>query len=184
MGFMKKNFVNNLTFLLVFIFFIGLNLPIYSQNSKEHQTKSNFWNNVQFGGGLGLGFGNGYTNVMIAPSGIYNFNEYVSAGLGLQYSYVEDRDFYQSNIYGGSIIGLFNPIPELQLSTEIEQLRVNSKFDTIYGTFSDSFWNTALFLGAGYRTRNITMGVRYNILHKDGEGVYADALMPFVRIYF
>lgn len=181
---MQKNFAINLTFLLLFVFFIGTNHSIYSQNSNEHHTKSNFWSNVQFGGGIGLGFGSGYTNVMVAPSGIYNFNEYVSAGLGLQYSYVKDKDFYQSNIFGGSIIGLFNPIPELQLSTEIEQLRVNTDFETFDGTFTDNFWNTALFLGAGYRNNNVTLGLRYNVLHKDNQGVYVDALMPFVRVYF
>ncbi len=181
---MQKNFANNLTFLLLFVFFIGGNDLVFSQNTNEHNTKSNFWNKVQFGGGFGLGIGNGYTNITIAPSGIYNFNEYVSAGLGIQYSYVKDRDFYQSNMYGGSIIGLFNPIREIQLSAEVEQLRVNTSFETVYGNVSDDFWNTALFLGTGYRTNNVTLGVRYNVLHKDGEGVYADALMPFIRVYF
>ncbi len=181
---MQKNFANNLTFLLVFVFLIGVNNSVFSQNSQEINTKSNFWSNVQFGGGIGLGFGNGYTNIMVAPSGIYNFNQYVSAGLGLQYSYVKDKGFYQSNIYGGSIIGLFNPIPEIQLSTELEQLRVNTDFETYNGTVTDNFWNTALFLGAGYRTNNITIGLRYNVLHKNNEGVYVDALMPFLRIYF
>lgn len=181
---MKKNFANNLTISLIFIFFISVNNLVFSQNIKENNTKSNFWSKVQFGGGFGLGIGNGYTNITVAPSGIYNFNDHFSTGLGLQYSYVKDNDFYQSNMYGGSIIGLFNPIREIQLSAEIEQLRVNTDFETIYGTVSDNFWNTALFLGAGYRTNNITLGVRYNVLHKDGEGVYADALMPFIRIYF
>lgn len=181
---MQKNFANNLTFLLLIVFFISANNLVYSQNAKENNTKSNFWDNVQFGGGFGLGIGNGYTNITLAPSGIYNFNDYVSVGLGVQYSYVKDRDFYQSNMYGGSVIGLFNPIREIQLSAEVEQLRVNTDFETNFGTVSDNFWNTALFLGAGYRTNNVTLGVRYNVLHKDGEGVYADALMPFIRIYF
>lgn len=181
---MKKNFAKNLTVLFVFVFLFGFNATIFAQNTSEVNTKSNFWDKVQFGGGLGLGFGNGYTNISVAPSGIYNFNEYVSAGLGVQYSYVKDRDFYQSNLYGGSIIALFNPIQQIQLSTEIEQLRVNTTFETIYGEDDDDFWNTALFLGAGYRTNNVTFGVRYNVLYKDGDGVYADPFMPFVRIYF
>ena len=46
------------------------------------------------------------------------------------------------------------------------------------------FWNTALFLGAGYRNENITLGIRYNILHRDRDNIYAEAFMPFVRIYF
>lgn len=181
---MQKNFAINLTFFLVFVFFISTNHSVFSQNGILHNTKSNFWSNVQIGGGIGLGIGSGYTNIMVAPSGIYNFNQYISAGLGLQYSYVKNKGYYQSNIYGGSIIGLFNPIPYLQISTELEQLRVNTNFDTNTGTVADNFWNTALFLGAGYRTNNVTLGLRYNVLHKDNQGVYVDALMPFVRVYF
>jgi hypothetical protein len=48
--------------------------------------------NVQFGGGIGLGFGSGFTDISVAPSAIYNFNEYVF-GAGLQYKYLKQRDF-------------------------------------------------------------------------------------------
>jgi hypothetical protein len=40
---------------------------------------------VQFGGGVGLGFGSNYTDISLAPSAIYNFNEYVALGLGAIY---------------------------------------------------------------------------------------------------
>ncbi len=173
-----------LTVLLNSVFLFYFSLSISAQNSQEFKTKSNFWEKVQFGGGLGLGFGNGYTDISIAPSAIYNFNQYVAAGLGLQYSYSQQKDFYKANIYGASVIGLFNPIEQIQLSVEVEQLRVNTVFEDFYNHYEDDFWNTALFFGAGYRTDNITFGIRYNVLHKDNEGVYADALMPFIRIYF
>ncbi|VXB27886.1 conserved exported hypothetical protein [Flavobacterium sp. 9AF] len=181
---MKKKKLFFLTFCLIFTFLITFCTSIYAQENNFGKSKSLFWEKVQFGGGLGLGFGNNYTNITVAPSGIYNFNDYFSAGLGLQYSYVKQKNFYQSNIYGGSIIGLFNPIEQIQLSAELEQLRVNTTYDEYYGNFSDNFWNTALFLGIGYRTENITLGVRYNILYKENQGVYADAFMPFVRVYF
>ncbi|UOX35207.1 hypothetical protein LXD69_06745 [Flavobacterium sediminilitoris] len=181
---MKKNLILFLTKSLFFAFLITPFLVVNAQEDASIKTKNPFWENVQFGGGLGLGFGSNFTNITVAPSGIYNFNEYFSAGLGLQYSYVKQKGYYQSNIYGGSIIALFNPIREIQISTEIEQLRVNSKYDGFYGNFNDDFWNTALFIGAGYRTNNVTLGVRYNVLHKDNDGVYADALIPFVRVYF
>jgi hypothetical protein len=152
--------------------------------SQDNISKSLFWENVQFGGGLGLGFGNGFTNISVAPSAIYNFNEYVSAGLGVQYSYISQKNIYSSNLFGGSILTLINPIPEIQISGELEQLRVNSTFKGTSGGFNDSFWNTALFFGAGYRTNNVTIGARYNVLHKDNQGVYTTALQPFVRVYF
>ncbi len=112
---MKKNSAINLTFLLTIVFLFGFNIAVYAQKNQEIKTKSDFWNHVQFGGGLGLGVGNGYADIMVAPSAIYNFNEYLSAGLGLQYNYVKQRDFYNANMYGGSIIALFQPIRELQI---------------------------------------------------------------------
>ncbi len=181
---MKKNFVINLTFLLTIVVLFSFKSEIFAQQIPENKTKSDFWNHVQFGGGLGLGFGNGYADIMVAPSAIYNFNQYVSAGLGVQYNYVKQRDLYKANMYGGSVVALFNPIEELQISTELEQLRVNRTFNDSFGNDSQDFWNTALFLGAWYRNDNITLGIRYNVLHRDRDNIYAEAFMPFVRIYF
>ena len=181
---MKKNFVMNLTFLLTIVVLFSFKSEIFAQQIPENKTKSDFWNKVQFGGGLGLGFGSGYTNFSISPSAIYNINNYFATGVGLQYAYVREKNVYTANLYGGSIIGLFNPLEEIQLSVEVEQLKVNNSFNTDYGKVHDDFWNTALFLGAGYRTSNVTIGAKYNVLYKDNQGVYADALMPFIRIYF
>ncbi|MBP6040093.1 MAG: hypothetical protein KA523_07850 [Flavobacterium sp.] len=181
---MKKNSAINLTFLLAIVFLFGFKFEIYAQETPEIKTKSDFLNRLQFGGGLGLGIGNGYADIMVAPSAIYNFNNYVSAGLGVQYNYVKQRDLYKANMYGGSLIALFNPMEELQISTELEQLRINRTFNDALGNDTQDFWNTALFVGAGYRNENVTVGVRYNVLHKDRDNIYAEAFMPFVRIYF
>ncbi|HEX8563743.1 MAG TPA: hypothetical protein VF676_12265 [Flavobacterium sp.] len=165
-------------FLLTFLFSLS------SASSQETNAKSEFWRRVQFGGGFGLGVGSGYTDIMVAPSAVYNFNDYFAAGVGLQGSYVKVKESYDSWIYGGSLIALFNPIDEIQLSAELEQLRVNTDFQYLGAEFEDNFWNTALFLGAGYRAQNVTIGVRYNVLHDDEKYVYGEAFMPFVRVYF
>ena len=178
---MKKNPPRILTFVLCFVFLI---CSVFESIAQENDKKSDFWERVQFGGGLGLGFASGYSNVTVAPSGIYNFNEKISLGLGVQYSYVNQKNFYQSHIYGGSIIALVNPVEYIQLSAELEELKVNNTFDTTSGKVTDDFWNTALFVGAGYRSNNLTIGMRYNLLHKDRNNVYVDAFMPFIRIYF
>ncbi|MDR7208436.1 hypothetical protein [Flavobacterium piscis] len=145
-----------------------------------------FWDKVQFGGGLGLGFGSGYTDISVMPSAIYNVNEIVAVGLGLQFGYLSSKNYYNSYVYGGSILGLVNPIPEIQLSAELEQVRVNTdyKANNSRPSFSDDYWNTALFLGAGYRTGNVTIGGRYDILFNDKRSLYGSAFMPFVRVYF
>jgi long-subunit fatty acid transport protein len=170
-------------FILLFFVFSNFTFSqVTTPNSPN--TKSDFWQDVQFGGGFGLGIGNGYTNITIAPSAIYNFNQYFSAGLGLQYSYLKQKSVYSSNVFGGSIIGLINPIEEIQLSVELEEMNVNNTYQYSGGNLKDSFWNTALFLGAGYRMDNVTIGARYNVLFDKNKDVYGDAFMPFVRIYF
>ena len=167
---------------LIIILFVCNNL-IAQQQPYTSKSRSDFWNHVQFGGGLGLGFGSGYTDISVAPSAIYNFNKYVALGVGAQYTYVKQQNYYASHLYGGSIIGLFNPINEIQLSVELEELRVNVNLDGSNSNSQD-YWNTGLFLGAGYRAGNVTIGVRYNILQDNTKSVYSDAFMPFVRVYF
>jgi long-subunit fatty acid transport protein len=179
---MKKNALHILTKRLTFVFFITLSFTISAQETTHPKAKSEFWKKVQFGGGLGLGFGSGFTNIAVSPSAIYNVNKYFSTGIGLQYSYLKQKNFYTSSQYGASLIGLVNPIDEIQLSVELEQLRVNIDFEDT--NTSRDFWNTGLFLGAGYRTENVTIGARYNVLFDKDKGVYGDALMPFVRVFF
>jgi len=110
---------------LVIIILLFSNEILAQQQNITSRSSSDFWNKVQFGGGIGLGFGSGYTDISITPSAIYNINEYVSLGLGAKYSYVSQKNYYNSHLYGGSIIALFNPIREIQLSAELEELRVN-----------------------------------------------------------
>ena len=162
---------------------------IHPQNNESRQIKSDFFDKVQFGGGLGLSFGNNFTDIAVAPSGIYNFNEQFALGAGLQFNYVRSKDYYESTSYGVNLIALYSPIPQLQLSAELEQLRVNNSIDIYsqgyyYGKVKDNFWNTGLFVGAGYRTSNVTVGVRYNVLYKTDNYVYSQAWMPFIRVYF
>ncbi|OIV42659.1 hypothetical protein [Flavobacterium johnsoniae] len=170
-------------------FFVILTF-LFSSYTIAQQTyviqKNNFWDKVQFGGGLGVGIGSGYTDISVMPSAIYNVNEIVAVGVGLQFGYLSSKDYYDSFVYGGSLIALVNPIPEIQLSAELEQVRVNTDYDgTNYRpAYSDNFWNTALYLGAGYRTGNVTIGARYDVLFNEETSLYGSGFMPFVRVYF
>jgi hypothetical protein len=185
---MKEGFTTFLTKLTTTIALFS----IFSNVSAQEVT---FWDKVQFGGGLGLAFGSGYTDINIAPGAIYHFNNYIAGGVGLQGSYIYQKDWYSNFMYGGSLIVLGNPLPQVQLSAELQQLRVNldyaDGFDYNvpgYAGYTDSrsrdFWNTALFLGAGYQMENVTIGLRYNVLYHKTDMVYSDAVMPFVRVYF
>jgi hypothetical protein len=181
---LKTNLSSFLTIVFACLLFLTTSTSIKAQDNGNSQQKADFWRNVQFGGGIGLGIGSDYTNIMIAPSGIYNINDYVSMGLGVQYSYIKQEDFFNSHLYGASVISLLNPIPEAQISIELEQLRVNNTYTQFSPRIKDDFWNTALFLGAGYRSQNVTIGIRYNVLYKEANNVYSQAWLPFVRVYF
>jgi hypothetical protein len=176
--------------LLKFIFYViafGFGFSAFAQDStavqKAEPLQSEFWKRVRIGGGLGLNFGD-VTTVSIAPSAVYEFNRYFSGGFGLQGTYVSFRGAYKSYIYGGSLIGLVHPVQGLQVSAELEQLRVNTKFDVKFATPLAKDWNTALFLGVGYVSNFATVGVRYNVLYKETDNVYGQAFLPFVRVYF
>jgi long-subunit fatty acid transport protein len=171
---MNNSKLNKSTLIILFIGILYANLAL-AQNSNV------FSERIHFGGSLGLSIGNGFTNIMVAPSIIYDVNQYFSTGVGLQGSYVKWQNNFESYIYGASLIGLFNPIEVIQLSAELEQLRVNTTYDD---NFKDNFWHTALFVGAGYRTNNATIGVRYNVLFKESNNVYNEAFMPFLRVFF
>lgn len=173
-----------LSFLTKAFFLVSFFLISTSVFSQRIQQNSNFWSNVRFGGGIGLGFGNNYFSGTLAPSAIYEFNQYFAMGVGLNGSYVKDHD-YKATILGGSLLTLFNPVPSIQLSAEFEELHVNRKLELDgANNISDNYWNPALFLGAGYNTGNVVIGVRYDVLFDENKSVYTDAFMPFVRVYF
>ena len=186
---MKLNAKLIKTFFYLLIFLNSV--VVFSQQDSIPKTKSLFWQKVQFGGGLGLAVGNGFTNISLSPTGYYNFDKTFTVGVGLTGSYVAQEQNpsnfnsigYKSTIFGGSVIGLVHPIEEIQLSAEVEQLKVKRNFDDDF-LYDDTFWNTALFLGAGYRAQNITIGVKFNVLHNDNNQVYSQAWLPFVRIMF
>lgn len=159
---------------------------LYSQSpGNVIRSSQNFWQNVQFGGGFGLNINSQFTEVNLAPGAIYRFNPKAAAGIGLQGSFVSSRGDFSSAIYGVGLISLFNPIEEFQISIELEQLRINRTLVMIGGPDkSDNFWNTGLFLGGGYGSDNVVVGVRYNLLFKETDFIYSSAIMPFVRVYF
>jgi len=167
------------------MFFFGLcifsgSFSVLAQNQPQ---KSDFWNKVRFGGGIGFNFSNGGFNGSIAPSAIYQFNEVFAAGIGANVNFFQfnNQKFWA---YGPSAIVLANPIPQIQLSAEIEQLRINSSLQTTAGTIESNFWSPALFVGAGYTTSYATVGIRYNFLHDNENSIYLNAWVPFVRFYF
>lgn len=131
-----------------------------------------------------MSFGDGFFSGTLAPSAIYEFNEQFALGVGLNGTYNKRKDFYSSTVFGGSLIGLFNPIQEIQLSAEFEELNVNRKWDDRYNIENENYWYPGLFLGAAFRTSNVAVGMRYDVLYDKEKSIYANAWAPFVRVYF
>ena len=173
---MKKN-----CFLIVLILLISASTFAQGQTNPP----TDFWKKVQFGGGIGMSFGSGYTDIFLAPSAIYVVNPTFAVGTSLHLGYASQSHYYTSFVYGASIIGLVNPIPQIQLSVELEELNSSTNYK-VYGggNFSDNYWDTGLYLGAGYRTGNVTIGARYDVLYDANKSIYGDPFMPFVRVYF
>ena len=163
---------------LLLVLFFGAFMSIQSQN------KSDFWQHVGFGGGLGLSFGDGFFGITVAPGAIYQFNPQFAFGLGLNYTYNESQGFYTSSIVGGSLLGLYNPIRALQLSAEFEQLNVHRNYDSSTPFINENYWYPALFIGIGYSAGPVTMGVRFDVLYNSDQSIYANPWAPFVRVFF
>ena len=166
--------------ILVIITFLFVNGLFAQGPTNTPKQPSPFWNNVQFGGGIGLGFSSGYTDIVLAPSALYNFNPIVALGAGVNLNYISSNNYFSSFVYGISTIVLVNPIPVIQLSVGLNQSRVN--FQEKFSNNSDNYWDTSLILGAGYRTGNVTIGIGYNVLQNDRYNT--EPFMPFVRAYF
>ncbi len=182
---MQKNTFQMVTRVLLFIVLFGIPFKVLSQEKPLPKAKTgDFWDHVQFGGGFGLAIGNDFTDITVAPSAIYNFNDFFSLGTGLQYSRLKRKDYYSSNVIGGSVVGLFNPLEEIQLSLEVEQVHVSTSYEDLNDNIKRSFWNTGLYVGGGYRADNVTIGARFNLLFDKNKDLYGDAFMPFIRVYF
>jgi hypothetical protein len=174
-----KGILKNLKISLLLTLFFCFSTTFAQTDTNQ---RNEFWSHVRFGGAIGLNIGNNYTEITLAPSAIYDFNRYFSLGVGLRGSYAQEKNYYESWIYGGSLILLSTPLDFLQLSAELEQLRYNvtNEFPSEY---QDNFWNTGLYLGAGYFSGNVTVGIRYNVLFNN-DRIYSEPWLPFVRVYF
>ncbi len=171
-------------FTLVLLFLLGFS---WGQNNTEtlllKDQKSDFWEKVHFGGGIGLNFSNGYSYVAVSPNALYAFNDKFGLGVGLNVNYSKRKNYSEATVFGGSIISVFKPIEMLQLSAEFEENNIAYK-NTITNVKSN-YWQPALFLGVGYAIGKFgAIGVRYDVLFNDEKSPYGTAMLPFVSIYF
>jgi len=162
------------------IFIISMLLFSFSAFSQQKQKKK-----IGFYGGFGLSLSTGYTYVSVQPGLIYHLHPKFKLGSGVQYTYLKSNKSYYGvnysyNIYGFNVMSLYNPIKEMEISFEFEDLYVNQKYNNI----NNKFWSPALFGGMGYRYGPVVAGFKYNFLYDPKKSIYQDAFIPFVRVYF
>jgi hypothetical protein len=156
---------------LFFLIFLNLSLFTFSQ-------KSDFWNNVQFGGGFSLGFGD-QTTVGISPSAIYNFNNGFALGTSLGYLYSEINDF-STTAFSTSLISLYQTNFGIQFSGELEYYFSKQKDN--FGSNNSNF--PALHLGVAYSQNRFAFGIRYDVLYDENKSIFASPISPVIRFYF
>ena len=128
------------------------------------QMKAPFQKYWSFGGNVGLSFWNGGTDILLAPKAYYHVSPMFMTGFGITYIYSSaEDDFakYSQNSFGGSVLGAFRPIPFLQISAEYEGLQTNGNSTIKFAGDRDknnySFWNNAIYLGASFVSRNVSL---------------------------
>ncbi len=194
-----------ITFLIVFFLSLGImnaqktvieNNPNYKYQSGNEtttqtvikRTAPSFQQHWSFGGNLGLSFWNGGTDILIAPKAYYHLTPQFMVGPGLIYYYssYDYRNYdYSYNSFGGSISGIYRPTPFLQLSTEFQELYTNREYKfTDSSRIEDSYWNSALYLGASFVSGNFAFGFQYDVLYDEGKSPYSSAWTPVISFYF
>ena len=156
---------------IIICLFLSISCICFSQ-------KSDFWENVQFGGGFTAAFGN-QTTIGISPSAIYNFDNGFALGTGLNYLYSEINDF-STSVYGASIISLYQTKIGVQLSGEFDYNFATQK--TQFDSENTNF--PALHLGVAYNQGRFAVGIRYDVLYDEDKSVFASPISPIVRFYF
>jgi opacity protein-like surface antigen len=139
---------------------------------------------LKFGCGFGLNFVGG-TSINLSPNVTYKITEKIALGAGLQGSYNKIKNLQNTTTFGGNLLAFYTPIKNLQTLLEFVELRVKTETEINSVKTSTSFWDSALFVGAGYNiTKKISVGAKYNLLYKEDESVYTSAVIPFVNISF
>jgi hypothetical protein len=154
-------------------------LPLKTTDSIKNPNKK--WN---FGCGFGLNFVGG-TSLNLSPNASYKLSEKFSIVGGIQGNYNNIKNVQNTFTIGLNVAGMFNPIKKLQTLLEFTQMRVSSKSEIAGIKSNRDFWDTGLFIGAGYAvTPKISFGAKYNLLYKEGKSVFTSPIIPFINIGF
>lgn len=120
---------------LLLVFTLLTTLHVITQAQDEEPQKGFDRNKVFFGGNFGLGFGSNNTLVNVSPQVGYRFNQYLAAGVGLNFIYSSYRyrfyvpEYKESfGVTGLNVFGRVYPIEYLFLQIQPEANYTWGKF--------------------------------------------------------
>ncbi len=127
-------------------------LPMFAQQRVERDRQAQAapaQSKVYFGGGLGFTFGT-FTRISVSPLVGYHLTPQISAGVRVNYEYVNDKRFvddFSYSSYGGGLFGRYRFSERVYGHAEFDYL--SYKFNQ-FGTEFERYWVPFLYLGGGY----------------------------------
>lgn len=125
---------------------------------------------IYFGGGFGFSANSNQTNVSVSPQVGYKVTDRYSAGIGILYQYVNDKQQDISiNNYGWSIFNRFNVTEQFFAFAEFERLLFEN-FLSLNPERKERLGYNSLLLGGGYseqlsRNASFSITALYNVLY-------------------
>ena len=168
---------------------------VAESDSTEQEEKKGFDpNRLVIGGSLGASFGN-YTFVNVTPQVGYMFNQYITAGVGLNYifnSYKESDYKWNNNFAGVNLFARVFPVRFLYVSAQPE---INYSWGKEkYGDAEQKLegkWMPACLVGAGAVLSptgkgGMYIGIQYNLVQYKAEDYYRSPYgnHPYLNISF
>jgi len=182
--------------ILIGLFLVLLTNDIFSQEfiTEDEATGTNdkvsFWDNVYFGGDIGMSFGS-YTYVNIAPEMGYIFTDRFSAGAGIIYQYYNLNSTinpYKTSVYGGKVFARFFVWESLFLYGVTEVVSLESRYFDYTGQFEgqNRFLMASPLVGVGYFQAfsdkgGVALMLLFN-LNQSRNSPYYNYPMPIIRV--
>ena len=185
--------VKKIYFLIIMFLIANISFAqefITEDEATGNTSKVSFWDNVYFGGDLGMSFGS-YTYVNIAPEAGYIFTDRFSAGVGIIYQYYNLNSTvnpYKTSVYGGKVFARFFVWESLFLYGVTEIVSLESRYFDYTGQFESQnrFLMASPLLGVGYFQRfsdkgGVALMLLFNI-NQSRNSPYYNYPMPIIRV--
>lgn len=175
----------NVVRLYLLLFSVFLVCPLVNgQGAIEKKSKLN--DKLFFGGGVGMYFGS-VTSIDLSPMIGFKPTDKFYFGLKGTYQYVKDNNYnFSTDIYGGSIFGLYVFFDKVVAFAEYEVVSLESRYyNTQIDPEDDRFWVDSPMIGGGLSQ---SVGSRSKVLilllwnlNNSGSSPYSN---PIVRVSF